>query len=160
MDFYSVVMADVFSISLLCLWTTIEADLIVKTTFLDSAVAKGAVCLDGGAPAFHFHPGTDSGVYNWLIHLQGGGWCETTSDCQNRAATDLSSKNMPTEAHFTGVLSNDPQLNPDFYNSNLVKIRYCDGGHILVILKKLTRYKPPLQRGKNFLRNHGGIVIR
>nr|XP_016499959.1 PREDICTED: pectin acetylesterase 8-like isoform X2 [Nicotiana tabacum] len=34
---------------------------------------------------------------------------------------------MPKITYFTGVLSNDPQLNPDFYNWNLVKIRYCDG---------------------------------
>nr|XP_009759657.1 PREDICTED: uncharacterized protein LOC104212153 [Nicotiana sylvestris] len=127
MDFNLVLMGAVL-LSVLYLWTTTEAeDLYVNTTILYSAIAKGAVCLDGSAPAFHFYPGTGSGVYSWLIHLQGGGWCETTSDCQNRARSDLSSKHAPIVAHFSGVLSNDPQLNPDFYNWNLVKIRYCDG---------------------------------
>ncbi|CAA6663668.1 unnamed protein product [Spirodela intermedia] len=28
---------------------------------------------------------------------------------------------------FTGILSNKPEENPDFYNWNRVKIRYCDG---------------------------------
>ncbi|XP_070021492.1 pectin acetylesterase 8-like isoform X2 [Nicotiana sylvestris] len=121
------VMATVF-FSLLCLWTTTEAkDLYVNITYLETAITKGAVCLDGSAPAFHFHPGTGSGINSWLIHLQGGGWCETTSDCLARATTDLSSKNMSKIAYFTGVLSSDPQFNPDFYNWNRVKIRYCDG---------------------------------
>uniref|UniRef100_A0A1S4A1C4 Pectin acetylesterase n=1 Tax=Nicotiana tabacum TaxID=4097 RepID=A0A1S4A1C4_TOBAC len=115
-------------VSLLCLWTTTEAkDLYVNITYLETAITKGAVCLDGSAPAFHFHPGTGSGINSRLIHLQGGGWCETTSDCLARATTDLSSKNMSKIAYFTGVLSSDPQFNPDFYNWNKVKIRYCDG---------------------------------
>ena len=29
---------------------------------------------------------------------------------------------------FSGILSNNASLNPDFYNWNRVKIRYCDGG--------------------------------
>ncbi|EEE51363.1 hypothetical protein OsJ_32380 [Oryza sativa Japonica Group] len=29
---------------------------------------------------------------------------------------------------FSGLLSNDPDMNPDFYNWNRVKLRYCDGG--------------------------------
>ncbi|KAJ6978259.1 pectin acetylesterase 9-like [Populus alba x Populus x berolinensis] len=29
---------------------------------------------------------------------------------------------------FNGILSNDASLNPDFYNWNRVKLRYCDGG--------------------------------
>ncbi|KAM7493670.1 hypothetical protein LguiB_028279 [Lonicera macranthoides] len=28
---------------------------------------------------------------------------------------------------FSGILSDDPQFNPDFYNWNKVKVRYCDG---------------------------------
>ncbi|GFQ06458.1 protein notum homolog, partial [Phtheirospermum japonicum] len=29
---------------------------------------------------------------------------------------------------FIGILSNKPEQNPDFYNWNRVKLRYCDGG--------------------------------
>lgn len=46
------------------------------------------------------------------LNFQGGGWCETISNCQYRALTDLSSKNMQNISYFTGVLSSDPQLNP------------------------------------------------
>ncbi|KAJ6808465.1 pectin acetylesterase 9 isoform X2 [Iris pallida] len=28
---------------------------------------------------------------------------------------------------FSGILSDDPSMNPDFYNWNRVKLRYCDG---------------------------------
>ncbi|XP_075087916.1 pectin acetylesterase 8-like [Nicotiana tabacum] len=126
MNFNSILMAAVL-FSLLYHWTTTEADLIVNITYLETAISKGAVCLDGSAPAFHFYFGTGSGMYSWLIHLQGGRWCEITSDCQARAATDLSSKNMTKIAYFTGVLSIDSQLNPNFYNWNRVKVKYCDG---------------------------------
>ncbi|CAN4109473.1 unnamed protein product [Withania somnifera] len=123
------VLIIVMLVSLLCVWTITEAtDLIINTTYLQTAVAKGAVCLDGSAPAFNFHPGTGSGLYSWLIHLQGGAWCDSTMDCQVRAKSQYgSSKYIPDVAYFKGILSNDSQLNPDFYTWNRVKIRYCDG---------------------------------
>ncbi|KAL6008606.1 Pectin acetylesterase 8 [Asimina triloba] len=34
---------------------------------------------------------------------------------------------MATQLAFFGILSNSQQFNPDFYNWNRVKIRYCDG---------------------------------
>lgn len=34
---------------------------------------------------------------------------------------------MDTRAEFVGILSDDQSQNPDFYNWNKVKIRYCDG---------------------------------
>ncbi|XP_009794027.1 pectin acetylesterase 8-like [Nicotiana sylvestris] len=130
MDCSSVFMAAIYAVlvSLLFIWTTTEANLIVNTTFLESSIAKGAVCLDGSAPAFNFHPGTGSGVYSWLIQLQGGGWCDSASDCQDRATKEYgTSKNISKISYFMGVLSNDSELNPDFYDWNRVKIRYCDG---------------------------------
>ncbi|KAJ1296343.1 hypothetical protein BS78_01G293300 [Paspalum vaginatum] len=32
---------------------------------------------------------------------------------------------------FSGILSNRPAMNPDFYNWNRVKLRYCDGGSFM-----------------------------
>ncbi|XP_059306342.1 pectin acetylesterase 8-like isoform X2 [Lycium ferocissimum] len=102
--------------------------LLVNITILQSAIAKGAVCLDGSAPAFLFHSGTGSGVQNWLLHLEGGGWCSTVSECLSRTNQPIgSSKNMPLQGAFTGVLSNDPDMNPVFYDWNRVKVKYCDG---------------------------------
>ncbi|KAH9616919.1 hypothetical protein KSS87_001979 [Heliosperma pusillum] len=34
---------------------------------------------------------------------------------------------MEKQLAFTGILSNKPEENPDFYNWNRIKVRYCDG---------------------------------
>ncbi|KAL2336624.1 hypothetical protein Fmac_011070 [Flemingia macrophylla] len=87
-----------------------------------------ALCLDGSAPAYHFHKGFGSGSRNWLIHTEGGGWCNSISSCSQRKFTHLgSSKYMEKLIPFSGILSPDPSQNPDFFNWNKVKIRYCDG---------------------------------
>ncbi|KAJ0593934.1 putative pectinacetylesterase/NOTUM [Helianthus annuus] len=41
----------------------------VKITLIESAVAKGAVCLDGSPPAYQFDKGFGDGVNNWLVHM-------------------------------------------------------------------------------------------
>ncbi|XVF50837.1 hypothetical protein PTKIN_Ptkin04bG0136000 [Pterospermum kingtungense] len=46
----------------------------------------------------------------------------------DRARTSHGSTNYMNEwAIFSGILSNNASLNPDFYNWNRVKLRYCDG---------------------------------
>ncbi|XP_074295459.1 pectin acetylesterase 8-like [Silene latifolia] len=100
----------------------------VPITIVEDAVAKGSVCLDGSPPAYHFDKGFDSGVNNWLIYMQGGAWCNNATTCLDRSQTHLgSSKLMSTNYYFTGILSNKSKHNPDFYNWNRVKVRYCDG---------------------------------
>ncbi len=69
----------------------------------------------------------------WIVYLEGGGWCYDLDQCVGRAQTDLgSSKNYP--AFFdpgyeggNGMLSNVSALNPDFWGWNFVYVRYCDG---------------------------------
>ncbi|GAU21580.1 hypothetical protein TSUD_35430 [Trifolium subterraneum] len=100
----------------------------VGITFIQSAAAKGAVCLDGTLPAYHFDRGYGSGANSWLVNLEGGGWCNNVRSCVYRKTTRRgSSKYMEKSLPFTGILSNSPQENPDFFNWNRVKIRYCDG---------------------------------
>ncbi|KAK4802346.1 hypothetical protein SAY86_000549 [Trapa natans] len=100
----------------------------VKITYLTEAVAKGAVCLDGSPPAYHFSQGFGAGVNNWLVFFEGGGWCSSVADCLARRDTRLgSSKYMTKELSFSGIFSNKQNYNPDFYNWNKVKVRYCDG---------------------------------
>nr|DAD24961.1 TPA_asm: hypothetical protein HUJ06_026424 [Nelumbo nucifera] len=100
----------------------------VGITYVETAVAKGAVCLDGSPPAYHLDKGFGSGINNWLVHIEGGGWCNNVTTCLARKNTRLgSSKQMLTEIAFSGILSNKQQFNPDFYNWNRVKVRYCDG---------------------------------
>ncbi|KAK4795104.1 hypothetical protein SAY86_013098 [Trapa natans] len=102
--------------------------LMVGLTLIDGAAAKGAVCLDGTLPGYHLHRGQGSGENSWLIQLEGGGWCNTIRNCVYRKTTRRgSAKFMEKLLPFTGILSNKPEENPDFFNWNRVKLRYCDG---------------------------------
>ncbi|KAK6915745.1 Pectinacetylesterase/NOTUM [Dillenia turbinata] len=102
--------------------------LMVGLTLLQGASAKGAVCLDGTLPGYHWHPGYGSGASSWLIQLEGGGWCNSRRSCIYRKTTRRgSSKFMEKVLPFTGILSNKAEENPDFFNWNRIKLRYCDG---------------------------------
>ncbi|XP_060211194.1 pectin acetylesterase 8-like [Lycium barbarum] len=102
--------------------------LIVNMTILQSATAQGAVCLDGSPPAYHLDRGHGSGIHNWIIFLDQGGWCNNTADCLYRSTMHLgSSKHMNQQSYFTGILYNRSEDNPEFYNWNRVKVKYCDG---------------------------------
>ncbi|XP_043689276.1 pectin acetylesterase 5-like [Telopea speciosissima] len=105
-----------------------DPPLVDLTLLSNNAMEKGAVCLDGSPPGYHFLKGFGSGANNWLLHLEGGGWCDTVASCSMRKRTALgSSKYMNRQVPFSGILSNDPSQNPEFFNWNKVKIRYCDG---------------------------------
>ncbi|KAF8661758.1 hypothetical protein HU200_056711 [Digitaria exilis] len=84
--------------------------------------------MDGTPPAYHLDPGSGAGNNSWIVNLEGGGWCNNVKACQfrktsRRGSSDLMEKEIP----FGGIMSNSPADNPDFYNWNRVKIRYCDG---------------------------------
>lgn len=102
--------------------------LMVGLSLIAGAASTGAVCLDGTLPGYHLHRGYGSGANSWLIHLEGGGWCNTIRTCVFRKKTPHgSSTHMEKLIPFTGILSNRAEENPDFYNWNRVKLRYCDG---------------------------------
>ncbi|CAI0552056.1 unnamed protein product [Linum tenue] len=64
--------------------------------------------------------------------MQGGGWCNSIRTCVYRKTTRRgSSRYMEKQLAFTGILSNRAEENPDFYNWNRVKVRYCDGASFL-----------------------------
>ncbi|KDP28068.1 hypothetical protein JCGZ_19476 [Jatropha curcas] len=113
--------------------------LYVGITYVRNAVAKGAVCLDGSPPAYHLDKGFGTGINNWLVHFEGGGWCNNVTTCLSRKNTRLgSSKQMATQIAFSGILNNRRQFNPDFYNWNRVKIRYCDGSSFTGDVQKVN----------------------
>ncbi|CAA2975032.1 pectin acetylesterase 5-like [Olea europaea subsp. europaea] len=100
----------------------------VPFTPLSKAQQNAAFCLDGSVPGYHMQRGFGSGSDSWLLHIEGGGWCNTISSCSSRKRTALgSSKYMDHQVQFSGLLSCNPLQNPDFFNWNRVKIRYCDG---------------------------------
>ncbi|CAN4076448.1 unnamed protein product [Withania somnifera] len=117
-----------FLVSLL-IFVTAESQMLVNITILQSAVAKGAVCLDGTPPAYHLDRGSGTGVNNWLISIEGGGWCKNVTLCLVKTNSRLgSSAKMDQQVAFSGMKSNDPKSNPEFYNWNRAFVRYCDGG--------------------------------
>ncbi|KAI4351726.1 hypothetical protein L6164_006052 [Bauhinia variegata] len=100
----------------------------VGMTLVRNARSLGALCLDGSLPAYHLHKGFGAGANNWLLQFEGGGWCNDIQSCLERAKTRHgSSRYMNRWEVFSGILSNNASLNPDFYNWNRVKLRYCDG---------------------------------
>lgn len=106
----------------------VPSALMVGLTLIHGAGAKGAVCLDGTLPGYHWHRGYGSGAKSWLIQLEGGGWCNNIRTCVYRKKTRHgSSTYMEKEIAFSGILSNKAEANPDFFNWNRVKLRYCDG---------------------------------
>lgn len=106
--------------------------LFVGLTLIRGADAKGAVCSDGSLPGYHLHRGYGSGANSWLIQLEGGGWCNNIKTCVFRKTTRRgSSYHMERMIPFTGILSNKHEENPDFFNWNRVKVRYCDGASFL-----------------------------
>ncbi|XP_038709101.1 pectin acetylesterase 9-like isoform X1 [Tripterygium wilfordii] len=102
--------------------------LLVKMTLVRKASAFGAFCLDGSLPAYHLHRGFGAGASNWLLQFEGGGWCNDIESCRERANTRRGSTLYMSKMEvFSGILSNNASRNPDFYNWNRVKLRYCDG---------------------------------
>ncbi|KAJ0558906.1 putative pectinacetylesterase/NOTUM [Helianthus annuus] len=103
--------------------------LLVNMTVVRRAAALGAYCLDGSLPAYHIHRGFGAGARNWLLQFEGGGWCNDIKSCAERAKTRRGSTRLMNKLEtFSGILSNNASRNPDFYNWNRVKLRYCDGG--------------------------------
>ncbi|XP_031108750.1 pectin acetylesterase 11-like [Ipomoea triloba] len=105
-------------------------DDIVPISWVQNVIVKGAVCLDGTPSAYYYEQGQGDGANNWLVFLQGGGWCVNQTDCFNRATYGKSSgstKNISLTFTFRDFLSNNPTNNPDFYNWNRVYVPYCDG---------------------------------
>ncbi|KAH9325111.1 hypothetical protein KI387_005289, partial [Taxus chinensis] len=91
----------------------LEVPLVVNLTLVETAASKGAFCLDGSPPGYHLDRGFGSGSNSWLIHLEGGGWCNNLESCYMRKSTRLGSSHyMERQIVFSGSLSNKPLENP------------------------------------------------
>ena len=64
----------------------------------------------------------------WIVHLEGGGWCYNEDECAQRSRTPLgSSKSWAPTFEPQGFLSDNASANADFYDWNVVFVKYCDG---------------------------------
>ncbi|KAK4731368.1 hypothetical protein R3W88_024356 [Solanum pinnatisectum] len=101
----------------------------VRKIIVDNAVQKGAVCLDGSPPAYHFEPGLGEGVENWIVHLsatnlhfRGARIFEAIMEellvkglknAKNAILAGSSAAGYPTTLycdHFRGLLTNTPRV--------------------------------------------------
>ncbi|KAL7159700.1 hypothetical protein ABFS83_01G045400 [Erythranthe nasuta] len=104
----------------------------VNLTILDSAVSKGAVCLDGSPPMYAYEKGSGDGANNWLIYVEGGAWCLSKDNCLLRSQGMMgSSRKRSNNPYFTGIIDGDQTFNPDFYNWNRIYLPYCDGASFM-----------------------------
>ncbi|KAM7493671.1 hypothetical protein LguiB_028280 [Lonicera macranthoides] len=128
---------------LVCLLIGLKIEALkVNITKLTSAVAKGAVCLDGSAPAYFLDRGVGEGANSWLVHLQGGAWCNSKDSCVTRSKSHLGTSDKMTEtSYFDGILMNKKEDNPNFYNWNRVFVRYCDGSSYTGDVEKVDEVK-------------------
>jgi hypothetical protein len=99
---------------------------------LDQSAYPSAVCNDGTPATYVLRPGFGDGTRRWLIYLEGGGECADAEHCQTRYTTTrayMTSEGSNDGAVFDGALegikSTNPSINPDFYDVNLVQVRYC-----------------------------------
>lgn len=100
-----------------------------------------AVCIDGSPATYYWSKGANATAF--LFHHQGGGWCQTTEECSQRARTTLGSSTSypatkdlrtvdappttPGGAAGTNHFNRDPLQNPLFHDWNYVYMPYCDG---------------------------------
>ncbi|KAL5716675.1 [Wnt protein] O-palmitoleoyl-L-serine hydrolase [Ranunculus cassubicifolius] len=99
---------------------------LIELTLLPNAKLKGAVCLDGSPPGYHFQKGFGSGSNNWLLHIEGGGWCSSIESCIRRQSTALGSSNYMGPAQFSGIFSQDASHNPGCSAGGLATLIHCD----------------------------------
>eukprot|EP01083_Nonionella_stella_P035684 97323_1 len=119
-----------FTIGIICI--TIKAEQRMKL-YLFPENTPGGQCLDG-SPAGFYYSAPSSGSSNlWVIDLEGGGSCYDKVDCMKRANSPLgSSKHWstthdPSQQASDKINSNDPSINPDFYQGHQVYVPYCSG---------------------------------
>eukprot|EP00959_Pyramimonas_sp_CCMP1952_P236870 4950319-Pyramimonas_sp.AAC.3 len=104
----------------------------------EAAETNRAWCLDGTPGLYYLRPGFGNGVKKWLVHHQGGGWCQSLNctdepcpldSCYVRSGGSLGSTQHDRNELILegGYFDSDPASNPSFYDWNIVLLRYCDG---------------------------------
>ena len=71
-----------------------------------SNISTGALCNDGTPAIYYLHNNMSSS--KWMIYLEGGGGCNSESDCQNRfwkTPYFMSSKSYPKEIKTKTIMA-------------------------------------------------------
>lgn len=110
---------------------------------LDLDKYPNAVCNDGSASAYYFHPAIPEGANStWIVMLEGGNWCFDFESCQERAAStaDVLATGVPQDPFDTGGFATSsliwantttiggifasPQCSP-LFGANVIYLPYC-----------------------------------
>jgi len=89
-----------------------------------------ALCNDGSPGAYFMQPGTGQSAHRWVVSLEGGGACtglnaqgnKVNSACKGRSQLV---KVKPLTGPLQGLMSADPQQNPDFWDATKIYMSYC-----------------------------------
>lgn len=107
---------------------------------IDQARHPQARCNDGTTPVFYHRRGVGDGVDKWVLWFKGGGSCWSEASCADRGQNLMSAtpwmhddlmelatkgNDASTDGSAGGILSPDPEVNPDFYTWNHVYMVYC-----------------------------------
>ena len=89
----------------------------------------------------------------WIVFFSGGAWCFDEQSCYQRSHTVYGSTRFNTIVTEGGLYSSDPQINPSFYNWNMVFVIYCDGSSFTGMRQNPVYFedKPVYFRGKAIL---------
>ncbi|XP_066935284.1 uncharacterized protein [Clytia hemisphaerica] len=86
-----------------------------------SNISTGALCNDGTPAIYYLHNNMNSS--KWMIYLEGGGGCNSESDCRDRFKKTpyfMSSKSYPKEIRTKTIMSDE-----EFGDYNKVILVYC-----------------------------------
>lgn len=87
----------------------------------------GSSCLDG-SPAVYYKKEPPNNTFSGIVHLHGGGWCNTVLLCAKRATTPLgSSKSYPEVSNIPDSYGSSSLFN-SFPTWNHYSVSYCNGG--------------------------------
>ena len=104
---------------------------------VDLVAHPRAMCNDGTAATYYVRPGVDP--TRWVVHLQGGGACQSEEECRARwcytPASEYSAEMMSSDESFGtlltgGIFDPDPVLNK-FSAWNHVFVHYCSSDFFL-----------------------------
>ena len=88
----------------------------------------GNACLDGSP--FGYYIARNSSSNDWVIDIDGGGWCDSAQSCVSRISGSsrlASSTTWALVGSGSGITSGSPEDNPKYYTYNRVNFPYCDG---------------------------------
>ena len=104
-----------------------------------------ALSLDGTPGYYYIRKSTSAAnASKWVVHIQGGGWCDSLDSCKSRSESNLGSSahNKTKEQDIQdlntvhgcennrwcgALMVNDPAINPVAHDWNAVLLRYTDG---------------------------------